>query len=326
MSNPVDSMRHHHLILAAALALLAVSCGKNGSPDPVGSGREIKVSPAVGGTTRGSYTTETLSEFDLFVSNPRSSRYSYTNTRFTRNSEGKWLPESLMLWEMPAGQPQNVSLLALSPALETGGHSLSDTPVVNVEVEGRQSAESRKSDLLYFALGDDAASWQNRFNAGGELMLEFSHAMSLFTIELTLGTEFNHDGVPETNPVTDLKVEGTVLKGVFQAEGDGYAVKASATDQAGAVYPYETEWTKAADRDGRCSARYECILVPQTAGRLTVSFLVNGIPYKWTSAGASFRMGQSRNLPLNVGKDEVVAGEVTVGPWGDGGENDIETE
>ena len=193
-------------------------------------------------------------------------------------------------------------------------------------MEKRQSAESRKSDLLYFFLNDDDSSWQDRFNDGGELRLDFSHAMSLFTIELTLGTEFNHDGVPETNPVTDLKVDGTVLKGAFQAEGDGYAVKASAADQAGAVYPYETEWTKAADRDGRCSARYECILVPQTAGQLTVSFLVNGIPYKWTSAGASFKMGQSRNLPLTVGKDEVVAGEVTVAPWSDGGENDIETE
>lgn len=325
MSNPADFMRHH-LILAAALALLAASCDKNNSPEPSGSDREIKVSPAVAGVTRAYYTTEALGDFDLFVVNPRNSRYSYTNTRFTKNAGGQWLPASQMLWEKPAGKPQNVSLLALSPALETGGHSLADSPILNVEVEKRQSAESRKSDLLYFFLNDDDSSWQNRFNDNGELTIGFSHAMSLFTIELTLGTEFNHGGVPETNPVTDLKVEGTVLKGVFQAEGDGYAVKASATDQAETVYPYETEWTKATDGNGRCKAKYECILIPQTVGQLTVSFLVNGIPYKWTAADASFRMGMSRNLPLTVGKDEVVVGEVTVSPWSDGGENDIETE
>lgn len=324
MSNPVDSMRHH-LILAASLALLAVSCDKSGSPDPAGSGREIKVSPAVAGVTRAYYTTETLADFDLFVVNSRKSRYTYTNTRFLKNSEGKWLPESQMLWELPAGQPQNVRLLALSPALETGGHSLADTPVVNIEVEKNQSAESRKSDLLYFSLNDDEDSWRNRFNDSGELTIEFSHAMSLFTIDLTLGTEFNHDGVPETNPVTDLKVDGTVVKGVFQADGDGYVAKPTA-DPAEIVYPYETEWTKAADKNSRCKVRYECILVPQTVGQLAVSFLVNGIPYRWTASDASFRMGMSRNLPLTVGKDEVIAGEVTVNPWSNGGENDIETE
>lgn len=326
MCNPVYSMRYHLIIFTASLAILAVSCDKSGSPaDPSGSGREIKVSPAVEGTTRGSYTTETLGDFDLFIANPRNSRYSYTNTRFTKNAEGKWLPESLMLWEKTIGKPQNVKLLALSPALETSGHSLSDTPIVNIEVEKNQSAESLKSDLLYFGLNDDEESWQNRFNDNGELTIEFSHAMSLFTIDLTLGTEFNHDGVPETNPVKDLKVNGTVLKGVFQADGDGYVAKPTA-DPAEAIYPYETEWTKAADKNSRCKVRYECVLVPQTASRLTVSFLVNGIPYKWTSSDATFRMGTSRNLPLTVGKDEVVAGEMTVNPWSNGGENDIETE
>lgn len=325
MFNLVDSMRHH-LILAAALALLAVSCDKNNSSEPDDSGREIKVSPAVEGVTRGSYTTETLEDFDLFIENPRNARYSYTNRRFTKNSEGKWLPQSLMLWERSVGQPQNVSLLALSPALETGGHSLTDTPIANVEVEKRQSAESRKSDLLYFSLNDDDDTWRNRFNDSGELTLEFSHALSLFTMELTLGTEFNRDGVPETNPVTDLKVEGTVLTGVFEGVGNGYYKVKPTTDPVEAVYPYVTEWTKATDKNGRCKVRYECILIPQTSVRLTVSFVVNGTPYKWTSGDASFTMGTSRNLPLFVGKDEVIAGEVTVNPWDNGGEKDIETD
>lgn len=325
MFNPVDSMRHH-LILAAALALLAVSCDKNNSPVPDGSGKEIKVSPAVEGVTRGSYTTETLEDFDLFIVNPRNSRYSYTNTRFTKNAEGKWLPASRMLWEFPAGEPQNVSLLALSPALETGGHSLLDYPIVSIGVESRQSAESRKSDLLFFSLHRDESSWWNRFNDSGELKLEFSHALSLFTIELSLGTEFNRDGVPETNPITDLKVDGTVIKGIFEGSGNGWYHAYPATIPAETVYPYETEWIKATDKNSRCKAKYECILIPQTTAQLTVSFLVNGIPYKWTSADASFPERKSRNLPLSVGKDEVIVGEVTVNPWGNGGEKDIETD
>lgn len=327
MSNPLDSMRHH-LILAAALALLAVSCDKNNSTEPSGSDREIRVSPTVEGATRASYTAETLEDFDIFIENPRNSRYSYTNTRFTKNAEGKWLPESQMLWERSAGQPQEVSLLALSPALETKGHSLTDSPVINVEVEKRQSAESRKSDLLYFSLHDHRTSWLDCFNESGELKIDFSHAMSLFTMEITLGTEFNHDGVPETNPVTDVKVDGTVLKGIFKGTGNGWYHVEPTDDPAETVYPYETGWTKAEDKNGRCKATYECILVPQSGIQLTVSFLVNGTPYKWTSgANESFAEGKRRNLPLTVGKDEVIVGTITASPWvNDGSENDIETE
>lgn len=319
----------HHLILAAALALLAVSCDKNNSPEPAGSGREIKVSPTVESATRAYYTSETLEDFDIIIENPRNSRYSYTNTRFVKNAEGKWLPESQMLWEKPAGQRQNVNLLALSPALETKGHSLpSPVSAINVEVEKRQSAESRKSDLLYFSLYEDESSWMNCFNESGELKIDFTHAMSLLTIEITLGTEFNHDGVPETNPITDVKVDGTVRKGIFKGTGNGWYEVEPTDDPAETVYPYETGWTKAEDKNTRCKATYECILIPQYRIQLTVSFLVNGIPYKWISGANEYLPHTGRrNLPLSVGKDEVIVGSITASPWvNDGSERDIETE
>ena len=317
-----------NIILAAALALLAVSCGKDSGQGTPSSGREIRVSPAVTAATRGSQTTAGLESFDLLVSNPRSPRYSYTNTRLTKGGDGKWSPASPMLWERPAGEAQEVDLLALSPALADGGHSLGDSPIMTFEVEAEQSAESRRSDLLYFSLGADAVSWTDTderkvFNDNKELIVRFSHAMSLLKIEITLGSEFNHNGVPESNPVSGLRVGGTVRRATFQYNGGSCAVTPTG-DAAEPVAAYETGWSPAANRDGRCRATYECVLVPQTA-RLSVSFMVAGIPYRWTG-DAALVMGQSRVLPLTVGRDEVVAGEMTAQPWTDGGENDIETE
>ena len=315
-----------NIILAAALSLLAVSCGKDSGQGTPSSGREIRVSPAVASVTRGSHTSGTLEEFDLLVSNPRALRYSYTNTRFTKGADGVWSPASLMLWERPAGRPQEVDLLALSPALETGGHSLGDSPIMTFEVEAEQSAESRMSDLLYFSLDASSAAWTETdrvFNERGELIVRFSHAMSLLRIEVSLGREFNHNGIPTANPVTDLRIDGTVRSATFQKSGAGYSVTPT-TAAAESVLAYETGWTPAADRDGRCRATYECVLVPQTA-RLSVSFLLGGVPYRWTG-DATLRTGESRVLPLTVGRDEVVAGEMTAQPWADGGENDIETE
>lgn len=314
---------------AVALSLLAEGCGKT-SPG-TSSGYEVRVEPSVGGLTKGSFTSETLDSFDLYIANSRNSRYSYTNTRFTRGEDGKWTSERQMLWERPAGKPQNVKVLALCPPQETGGHSLDDTPIMNVEVETRQSADSRKSDILACIMDESEVSWNYlSFTSSGELRLSFDHKMSLLRLELSLGSEFNRDGVPEQNPVTDLKVDGTVVRGVFQqvaVDGGYYYKMQPLSGPAETVWPYEIEWRQAADATDRCRAVYECILFPQRDIQFTVSFMMNGIPYKWTSGtGVSFLSGMSRTLPLTVGKDEVVAGEMTANPWGNGGEKDIETE
>lgn len=312
----------------SALSLLTSGCGKTSAG--TSSGYEVRVEPSVGGLTKGSFTSETLDSFDLYIGNPRNSRYSYTNTRFTRGEDGKWTSARQMLWERPAGEPQNVKVLALCPPQETGGHSLDDTPIMNVEVENMQSADSRKSDILACIMDETEINWNDlSFTPSGELRLSFAHKMSLLRLDISLGSEFNRGGIPEQNPVTDLKVDGTVVRGVFQqvADGSGTYMMEPLAEPAETVWPYEIEWRKASDATGRCKVVYECILFPQKDIQFTVSFMMNGIPYKWTSGtGVSFLSGMSRTLPLTVGKDEVVAGEMTANPWTNGGETDIETE
>ena len=319
----------------AALGLLAVSCGKDSSPEPDGSCMEIKVSPEVGMTTRGYNTAETLDCFDLYIENSRNSRYSYTNTRFTRGADGKWTSARQMLWERPAGTPQHVKVLAIYPPQETAGHSLGDTPIALASVESKQSADSRLSDFMTCVLDESDVSWNDsRFTPEGELRLQFIHNMSLLHLEITLGTEFNRGGVPEQNPVTDLKIDGTELRGAYRpAASGGYELVPLSIligppfIDAETVYPYELEWHSAAVVTENCRAVYECILLPQKDVQLTVSFLVDGIPYKWTSEpGVAFTGGEVRTLPLTVGKDGVIAGDMTVDSWQNGGENNIGTE
>ena len=54
------------ILILSALAAAATACNKTSSPeapfDPV-----VKVAPEVAPQTRGSYTTENLKEFDLFI-------------------------------------------------------------------------------------------------------------------------------------------------------------------------------------------------------------------------------------------------------------------
>ena len=76
----------------AAVALAAVSCSKSPSglrtPEDL---HQIRVSPTVVAETKGEYTLATVESFDLLIDNPRNSRYSYTNTRFTKDESGKWV-------------------------------------------------------------------------------------------------------------------------------------------------------------------------------------------------------------------------------------------
>ena len=117
------------IFILTVFAAFAIGCGKTSAPDaqfdPV-----VRVAPEVAPQTRGSYTTETLKEFDLFI-HSENSKYSYTNTKFTRNGSGEWEPARQMLWE---GKNRKFKFLAVAPPLATSGHSLTDDPVFEFTV------------------------------------------------------------------------------------------------------------------------------------------------------------------------------------------------
>ena len=313
------------IFILAALAAVAIGCSKASAPetpfDPV-----VRVNPEVAPQTRGSYTTESLKEFDLFI-HSENSRYSYTNTKFTKNTSGEWEPARQMLWE---GKDKGFKFLAVAPPLPKRDVALALTgDIFEFTVESNQTAESNASDLLLAGWGlsqyiiPSSELGKDHFSEG-KLKLEFSHAFTLLKVQITLGTEFNHDGVPENNPINELKINGfkpTAKIGYTTLDPTGNVTEIQA-------YQPTDGWKKAEDKNHNCVVTFECILPPQDVDGFTVKFICSGKPYIYTAEGLySFGSGKSYTLPLTVGKDEVLVGsDITASPWTDGGTSNIETD
>lgn len=314
------------IFILTVFAAFAIGCGKASAPeaqfDPV-----VRVAPEVAPQTRGSYSTETLKEFDLFI-HSENSKYSYTNTKFVRNGSGEWEPARQMLWE---GKNRKFKFLAVAPPLATSGHSLTDDPVFEFTVESVQTAGSKASDLLWAGQGKDGITPSDKeYFKDGKFCFKFEHTLSLLKVKLILGTEFNHNGVPENNPVRELKINGfkpTVKVGYATLMPSGNPTEIQA-------YQTADGWKKADDKTKNCEVTFECIVVPQSMDEFTVNFVCGGKPYTYTAnlkgpGGESFifKPSNSYTLPLTVGKDEVILDdEITVTEWGDGGTSSVETD
>ena len=316
------------IVILAALAASAIGCNKASAPEPPFD-PVVGVAPVVAPQTKGSYTTENLKEFDLFI-HSANSRYSYTNTKFTKNAEtGEWEPARTMLWE---GKDKGFKFLAVAPPLPKRDVALTETgDIFEFTVESVQTAESNASDLLWAGYGKDyiMPSDENYF-ADGKLKFKFDHALTLLKVQLTLGTEFNHDGVPENNPISELKIDG--FKPTVSVSYGSLTSSGNATE----IQAYQSAWEKAEDKTKNCVATFECIVVPQTLEdnmkKFTVNFICGGKPYTYTASLANnfrgFISGTAYTLPLTVGKDEVIMSKdgITASPWGDGGSTDLETD
>ena len=314
-------------ILLAALAAASTGCDKASAPgpafDPV-----VRVAPEVTPQTRGSYTTENLTEFDLFI-HSENSRYSYTNTKFTKNASGEWEPARTMLWE---GKDKGFKFLAVAPPLPKRDVALTETgEIFEFTVESVQTAGSNASDLLWAGQGmtDDITPSNGNYFANGKLKFQFEHALSLLKVQLTLGTELNHDGVPEDNPISELKINGFIPTAQV-----GYG-SLNKSGTASEIQAYQSGWKKAEDKNHNCVATFECIVIPQGMDKFTVDFVCGGKPYTYTATltknGSSFSFmgGQAYTLPLTVGKDEVImSSDITAESWkpGNGEGETLETD
>mgnify|MGYP002524360025 CR=1 FL=1 len=311
------------ILILTALAAAATACNKTSSPeapfDPV-----VRVAPEVAPQTRGSYTTENLKEFDLFI-HSANSKYSYTNTKFTKNASGEWEPARTMLWE---GKDKGFKFLAVAPPLPKRDVTLALTgDIFEFTVESVQTAESKASDLLWAGQGvnNDITPSDEKYFADGKLKFQFGHALSLLKVQLTLGTELNHDGVPENNPISELKING--FKPTAKVGYGSLDISGSASE----IQAYQSGWKKAEDKNHNCVATFECIVIPQEMDKFTVNFVCGGKPYTYTATlGNNFHFmgGNAYTLPITVGKDEVILGSdgITASPWVDGGSKDLETD
>lgn len=348
-----QAFKNIFILPAVALTLLASGCGKeeaavegNFPADGV-----IRVSTEVGAMTKGSYTIGNLKEFDLVVGNNPAlgqtvdSRYCYQNTKFTL-ANGVWTPAETMLWQ---NSTSRVTLLAVAPCLPEGERKsvqdFIDGVIRPIKVD--QTADDTSADLLGWATpynftpkglvdenGDLVLDDSGKPQGGlvdGKVKIQFSHLLSKLTVVFKLGTEFNHDGIPESNIVSNVEVDNTWLEAIVKLSSYNEPPLSAFGNEDGAkgsVKPYLVKWTPAGDKNSSCLSEYECLLAPSANGHaeyVEIKFMLGGIPYKFGTS-VKFESGKAYTLTIKVGKDEVVTGSVMVDAWYERDGGTFETE
>lgn len=312
-------------ICGAALALaLAAGCSKQSvqsqSESSFPEDRIIRVSPEVV-TTKGTYTTDNLTKFDLLVEDDKSpaSKYTYSNTVFKRGESG-WASDKTLLWSKSDAM---VLVYAIAPSV--GLESLVSVDDINygqsgvaLEVQAEQSNDDNSSDYLGWASGLKPVS--ELLGEDGKLSFAFTHLLARLTVTFKLGTEFNVSGVPAQDIISDVVISGTARD--FKIRGTtGYtSFTVESGTAASDIKPYNVAWNPAADKTGNCTSVYEGIIVPQTvaSGNFKVSFKLSGEPlaYAWTSeTEMTFNGNTAYRLTIKVGKDAVHTGTFSAGSW-----------
>lgn len=278
--------------------------------------------------TRASHSTDgsDVAEFGISITNSASPKYTYKNIKVTGNNITGWTPTKQMLWQ---SSTQAVDIVAYSPFVSGSYHTSSKNyPVL---VEATQTKDDYTSDFLIYKKSGFVPGDAEKGLVNGKLSLAFKHALSQLTITVTLGSEFNATDLVTTNPITDLKVNGTYIEGICDFTKESGFVTAKTTEaNTIAVAPSEYgDFVKATSLSSNAKATYLCLPIPQTIekGIFSVSFKLNGIPYTWASNEAvTLAENTAYTLALTVGKEIVVAGEMKANAWETGSTSNVETE
>lgn len=318
------------IAFAACVASMLVSCSNNDEDVfqcSYPSDNVVRVSANVGDLqTRAAYTGKTITEFGISIRNANSTTYSYGNVQATKSGDD-WTTASQMLWQN-ATQP--VDIIAVAPYNSAFAGNLYDQTAYEVTVGTDQTLADDHSDFLVFRKTGFVPQ-DGLVNSA--VPVNFSHALSQLNINITFGAEFNNTALLAADPITEIKVNGTVIMGTCDL-ANTTDVKAS-TDAATytkSVKAASTDaFVAATGKDDNAKASYTCILVPQTvsAGNFSVSITADGKLYTWTSpSDVNLEKGMSHQLDLKVGKDNVIllSSGITTCRWTDGGNSTLETE
>lgn len=315
------------LLMAAALVTGFAACSSNDDMLTANNFPEdgvVRFNVGVNNPqTRASHTDGSkVTEFGICITNSANSTYTYNNVKVTGSNTTAWTPATQMLWQ---NSTQAVDIVAYSPYV-VGKYNTSTT-TLPVKVEETQTKDGYTSDFLICKMPGFEPS--TGLMEGGKLNLAFKHALSQLTITVTLGSEFNATELVTTNPITDLKVNGTYIEGTCDFTKESGFVTAKTTDaNTIAVAPSEYgDFVKATSLSSNAKATYLCLLIPQTIEKFSVSFMLNGVYYTWASNQAvTLAENTAYTLALTAGKEIVVAGEMTADAWQAGSNSNVETE
>ncbi len=333
-------MKTKNLLTVAALAAtLLGGCSKN-DEQPATSNFPtdgvIRVATSVGDMqSRAGVTTDNINNFNLKIENPDYPTYSYYAIMRGNNTDG-WNSYSatggpatplLMLWRNDTDKVKVTALSEYDSTTSEGGFTSGIS--VNVYKDQTEENKLKMSDLLYMATKE--VDPKKDLTADGKLPIKFVHLLSKLNLTITLGTELNIVPGTATNPISDLKVNGTYWYAYFFPMTGVLTPITEVGVQS--VQPFAGAYTAGSAADAatqtKAVARYECILLPQTVttGVFTVSFKIDGKTYEWTSRNnVTLVSGKKHALELTVGKDVVQTGQFTSSEWVDGTVNDVVTE
>ena len=328
-------MKRINTILIPLLAAAALSsCSKQAAPDSnFPEDRVIRVQASVLPSTKGSYTTYNLSEFAFYSLDFDAFQYQYSKkcSRSPYSFEGdtpSWGWEGdAPLWKnssdivgMIAIAPvhsdyQNLSFDTFNPTHLTG---------YTFQIQTEQSSSNSGSDLIgWFKEGRTS----DLLNKDKKVDITFQHLLSRLNLTFVLATEFNALAIPTSDIVSDVVIKDASTEALVQLLPEGKLSAATASSTKADISAYNTNWTPASSKEGRCSSQWECILVPETGTGITISFNVNGKPYICILSGKDLEQGKAHNLTINVGKDVATVGSMTIAGWVDSGSNsNLETE
>ena len=116
--------------------------------------------------------------------------------------------------------------------------------------------------------------------------VEFKHAMSKINLTIELGSEYEFTADVDKK-ITDVKIDGSMVEVGYYID---FSTEKSPLDfynysgDPTPISPFRTGTKPYSKTDGKASATYEAILIPQTiaSGKFTVSFKVDGKLYEWT--------------------------------------------
>ena len=326
-------MKHSNIILPLLAAVALSSCNKQAATDALlPEDRIIRVETSVDPDTKGSYTSGNLDEFVLFVYNWTADEDRYNYKVVFKKVDGDWTPQGgvLPLWRYAE---DIIHMTAIAPPSVLGDNVTSDDFVygsddVIASVQSDQTKEDTGSDIIGWSKCGEA--W--RFLENGKVKIDFSHLMSKLTLSFELATEFNAQGIPANDIVSNVIISGAYNQASIQSsiqpsiqpyQSDIWADPYKSESD---IKAYNTKWTSAGTKDEKCISEWECILVPTVPEiTITITFDVNGVAYS-CNVTHGFEPGCNHKLRIIVGSDVAYPSGMSISAWTNGGSSNLETE
>lgn len=266
-------------------------------------------------------------------------KYTYVGKVFKKDENEVWKcsePQPL-LWQ---NSETPVDIVAFAPAVENNpfanvyNNETREFSSFSYSVAANQSQPTAfdENDLLYNYTPGFVPGGTN-LDKDGKLSIQMNHAFCMIDIIVTLGTEFNVDGIPTTSPITEVTLGGTKIEAnvnVAAATDKITATSAAAKDIT--ATPGDFEAPAGNDKEKSCKSHFSCITVPQTVAENTfkVSLMTAGKRYEWTSdKEVELKSGYRYKLELSMGNDVVLLKDaISASPWekGNGEGGSLETD